>query len=51
MLMDRMRSFRHRERNSYGGQLDFDIVLERAKESLTAFGLFRAEVEGFLERY
>lgn len=46
-LMDRLRAFRHRERNTYGINLDADIVLERAAEALTAFQVFRAQVRAF----
>jgi hypothetical protein len=47
--LDRLRSFRHRERNSYGLQLDSCIVLERAKEAVIAFDVFRIDVERFLD--
>ncbi len=45
--MDRLRSFRHRERNTYGIHLDSDIVLERGTEALQAFHRFRNEVSTF----
>ena len=45
--MDRLRSFRHRERNSYGINLDAGIVLERGTEALRAFDAFRSEVRSF----
>ncbi|GJE58355.1 ribonuclease toxin HepT-like protein [Methylobacterium trifolii] len=48
--LDRPRAFRHRERNTYGLGLDFDIVLERCEEIVGAFDLFRREVRSFLAR-
>ena len=48
--LDRLRSFRHRERNSYGIQLDPGIVLERAKEAVVAFAGFRSDVAQFLDQ-
>src|SRR5262249_53423423 len=45
--MDRLRSFRHRERNTYGTNLDFDIVVERSREAVAAFALFRSDVRRF----
>jgi hypothetical protein len=47
-LLDRMRSFRHRERNSYGHGLRFDIVVERAREMIQGFDTFAADVRRFL---
>lgn len=47
--LDRLRSFRHRERNSYGIRLDPGIVLERAREAVVAFEGFRSDVEQFLD--
>lgn len=46
-VLNVMRAFRHRERNSYGIQMDFDVVVERARQAVVGFALFRAEVEGF----
>ena len=45
--LDRLRAFRHRERNTYGTHLDFDIVVERSHEAVAAFELFRREVRSF----
>jgi hypothetical protein len=47
-LLDKLRSFRHRERNSYGVRLDFDIVVERDREALAGLSMFRDEVRAFL---
>lgn len=47
-LLDRMRAFRHRERNSYGFNLDTDIVLERACEAIQAFDKFAVDVRRLL---
>jgi hypothetical protein len=49
-LLDKLRAFRHRERNSYGFDLDFGIVFERGHEAVAAFRLFRQEIEDFLSR-
>ena len=46
--LDRLRAFRHRVRNSYGFDLDGDIVVERAGEAVRAFAMFEAEVEAFM---
>ena len=47
-LLDKLRAFRHRERNTYGVNLDFEIVVERAREAVLGFNLFRDEVRAFL---
>jgi len=47
--LDRLRGFRHRERTSYGAQLDGSIVAARAMEMAEAADLFRKEVEAFLQ--
>jgi hypothetical protein len=47
-ILDKLRSFRHRERNSYGVRLDFDIVIERGREALSGLSIFRNEVLAFL---
>lgn len=47
-MLDRLRAFRHRERNTYGINLDFGIVVERAREAVEGFGIFRDEVRKFL---
>jgi hypothetical protein len=49
--LDRLRAFRHRARNTYGANLDLDIVLERAEEAVVAFGGFRDEVRAFPARH
>lgn len=46
--LDQLRSFRHRERNSYGLSLDSEIVLERARFAGGAFQLFKSEVASFV---
>src|SRR5580700_2558498 len=45
--MDRLRAFRHRERNTYGTSLDFDIVVERSREAVAAFDVFHSDVRRF----
>jgi hypothetical protein len=47
-LLDKLRSFRHRERNSYGVRLDFDIVVGRGREAIAGLAMFRSEVLAFL---
>ena len=49
VLLDRLRSFRHRERNTYGFNLDPIIVHERASEAVKAFHHFQSDVARFLE--
>jgi hypothetical protein len=49
-VLDKLRAFRHRKRNTYGIHLDFDIVVERGHEAMTGFALFREEVRAFLSR-
>ena len=49
-LLDGLRSFRHRERNSYGFNLDPVIVQERAGEAVRAFLVFKSEILRFLDR-
>jgi hypothetical protein len=46
--LDRFRSFRHRVRNSYGVELDGDIVIDRAEELVRVLTLFHGEVSQFL---
>jgi hypothetical protein len=48
LAIDRLRAFRHLERNTYGINLDIDIVVERSRDAISAFALFRAEVSHFL---
>jgi hypothetical protein len=47
-LLDKMRGFRHRERNSYAFDLDTSIVLERAHEAIEAYDGLAADVRRFL---
>jgi hypothetical protein len=47
-LLDKLRSFRHRERNSYGVRPDFEIVVERGREAIAGLSMFREEVLAFL---
>ncbi len=42
--LNRLRAFRHRERNSYGLRLDPDIVPERAQEVEATLSQFRGAV-------
>jgi hypothetical protein len=49
-LLDRLRSFRHRERNSYGFNLDFAIVMLRGQEAVAAFAIFRQDVRSFFSK-
>jgi len=46
--LDRLRAFRHRVRNTYGVNLDYQIVVERGREAVAMFEMFRAEVGSFL---
>lgn len=48
-VLDRLRAFRHRERNTYGVNLDFGTVVERAHEAVAGFEIFRREVRTFAE--
>ncbi len=50
--LDALRSFRHRERNSYGTDLDYRIVLELADEAVLVQGQLTSELRNlsdFLE--
>jgi hypothetical protein len=47
--LNRLRAFRHRERNSYGLRLDPDIVLARAQEVEATLSRFHAEVVALFE--
>ena len=49
-LVDKLRSFRHRERNTYGFNLDFPISVERAREAVESFALFRTKIRAFFKR-
>jgi hypothetical protein len=51
--LDAMRSFRHRERNSYGSDLDYRLVLELADAAVLVPGMLKSELQtlsAFLER-
>jgi hypothetical protein len=45
--LDQLRSFRHRERNTYGLVLDEEIVVERANQTGLAFKLFKSQLVAF----
>ncbi|EJW09997.1 hypothetical protein A33M_0709 [Rhodovulum sp. PH10] len=49
--LDRLRAFRHRQRNTYGLVLDAEIVAQRAAETRPAFERFRDEVLAFMETF
>ena len=49
--LDRLRAFRHRERNSYGTGPDVGIVIGRGHEAVETFAVFRAEVLEFLQAF
>ena len=49
--MDVLRSFRHRQRNSYGLILDAGIVIQRATEASAAFADFKADVGRFAKTF
>lgn len=49
-VLDKLRSFRHRERNTYGINLDSGIVAERGHQAVAGFSMFREEVRAFLRR-
>ncbi len=46
-ILNKLRAFRHRERNTYGINLDAAIVVDRAHEAVAGFALFRMEVTAF----
>ena len=48
--LNRFRAFRHRERSSYGVELDAGIVLDRGEEVIKTFSLFSFEIETFLKK-
>jgi hypothetical protein len=45
--LDRLRAFRHRERNTHGLNLALDIVLPRAREAIGAVSMLHADVTAF----
>jgi hypothetical protein len=47
-LLDRMRAFRHRVRNTFGFELDTPIVLERASEVIRAYRGLAHDLRRFL---
>jgi len=46
--LDRLRGFRHRERNSYFQTLDLDIVITRAKEAIVVIEQLKADIQKFM---
>jgi hypothetical protein len=44
VLLNNLRGFRHRERNSYSTTLDLEIVIERARDAITASEQLKREV-------
>jgi hypothetical protein len=46
--LDRLRSFGHSERDTYGLVLDTEIVVERASQTIEAFGQFNLELAVFI---
>jgi hypothetical protein len=48
--LDALRAFRHRERNTYGFDLDDGLVVARSGQAAAAFTRFRADVEAFFAR-
>jgi len=49
--LDRLRAFRHRERNSYVSGLDLHIVVDRARDTVHGFSLLRADVRRFFDAF
>ena len=47
-LLNNLRAFRHRERNSYATTLDLEIVIERARDAIRAAGHLKDEMQPFL---
>jgi hypothetical protein len=47
-LLNNLRAFRHRERNSYATTLDLGIVIERARDAIAAVGHLKDEMQPFL---
>jgi hypothetical protein len=43
-----LRSFGHSERDTYGLVLDTEIVIERASQTIEAFGQFNLELAVFI---
>lgn len=48
-LLNKLRAFRHRERNAYSFSLDFEIVVERAGNALDALASFQTDVRHFFD--
>lgn len=46
-LMNEIRAFRHRERNTYGMQLDLNLVKAKASQTVAAFSMFKADLTAF----
>jgi hypothetical protein len=47
--LDKMRAFRHRQRNIYGFDLDTAVVIERAREVITAYDSLVADIRNLLD--
>jgi hypothetical protein len=46
-LLNNLRAFRHRERNSYATTLDLEIVIERARDAIAAVEQLKSEIKPF----
>jgi hypothetical protein len=47
-LLNNLRGFRQRERNSYAATLDLEIVIERARDAIAAVEHLKNEVQPFM---
>ena len=47
-LLNNLRGFRHRERNSYATTLDLGIVIERAYDAIAAVDHLKSEIKPFM---
>jgi hypothetical protein len=47
-LLNNLRAFRHRERNSYATTLDLGIVIERARDAIAAVEQLKSEIKPFM---
>jgi hypothetical protein len=50
-LLNELRGFRHRERNSYAAALDLSIVIERAGDALKMVPLFKTDISAAIKKY
>jgi hypothetical protein len=48
-ILDNIRGFRHRERNSYTSRMDLSIVIERCKDAIKVVGLMEEQIQVVLE--